>query len=155
MKILLSERPKRQNGLALIALACFVASLFLPSVKLVIFNTPAIYPGWTTAWSSLYFGASDFKALLAHSPYYFSSFIIGLAALTNIAFFIIPIASLFSRLTPKLIGLCTVIAACGLLLGISAPFCSPFKPTILPGYYLWLAGYIFLLIPPRYVPVQY
>lgn len=133
--------------LSVCGLMCLIASLFLPSLKLTILGTPAIFMGWqATIWAiGLGFDALvHIGSLSTHESLKF--LILGIAGILNIVFVAVPAILLWKRSHRSTLLWLGSALFIGVFLGLVAPFViENMNPTTLVGYFVWIFGCVLQL----------
>ena len=145
MKSRISTRPFQ---IALSGLLCFVISLPLPAVRVIIFSSPADVAGWQAMASAVGLGAAAcFHIFESHTWNDVRLALLGIAGSSNLAFIALPVA-----LHRRFYGIAVLrwfgaVSAIGVMLAAVAPFAfEKTLPKLLIGYYIWLLGYGLLLV---------
>jgi len=140
------KNPAFKNSFrfALCGFLCFIASLALPSIRLIALGSPAIFSGLqATAWAIGLGFESIAHVAAAHS---LGKIVLGAASILNITFFITPAIQVWCRPQPRVVWGLGIVSVLGLLFGLIAPtVLEDMHPVALIGYFVWLAGYCFII----------
>jgi uncharacterized membrane protein YuzA (DUF378 family) len=124
--------------LATLGLICLLISLAIPSIKLLVFQKPIDFYGFNATASAI--------GLMCSSPVKIKYVVLGVAGISNIIFLLTPLVLLKSANRKSLL-LLNVFALIGFAFAVAAPsMVADLRPTLLAGYYVWLAGYILQIL---------
>jgi hypothetical protein len=121
--------------LAVAAIGCFIASLLLPALDLMLFGKPLTIRGWQAT-------AAGFDLLTkASEP---RGFALGASAVANLVFLAAPWLA-WGAPGRRAAMAFAVATLAGLLLALAAPHLLDRAPVLRPGYPIWIAAYALLL----------
>ena len=141
---------------AISGLLCFITSLALPSIRLILTSTPDDFYGAQAAIWSVVLGVGKFSEFSFDNGFEAAKCAtLTLAGVWNLAQVITPMLLIWRAPSRSLCLYLGAASLIGLTLGILSPLTVPeSKPKVLIGYFFWLLGFALQCLAALYASKQ-